>query len=310
MMLSIVTTLYQSASHVMDLYKRLTGVADELTQDYEIIFVVDGSPDNSLDQAILLYEKDKRVKIVDLSRNFGHHKAIMTGLSHSRGDLVFLIDSDLEENPELLGTFWEQMKKDPETDVLVGVQRVTRKLPFLTDISRSVFYKLINYLSSEKIDPNEMVVRLMRRCYVEALVSHTEFNLFLPGVWNSLGFKKQSVETDKKTNSQSSYTLSKKANLAIDAITSFSAKPLYVLFAFGTGVSLIASTILLYVIYQKLFNNIALGWASLLMSIWTGIGLVMMSLGVIGIYLSKIFSEVKNRPSSIIRRLYSHDGER
>jgi putative glycosyltransferase len=309
MQLSIVTTLYQSASHVQEFYNRLTGIADELTRDYEIIFVVDGSPDDSLGQAVPIFEKDQRVKIIDLSRNFGHHKAIMTGLSHSRGDVVFLIDSDLEEDPELLRTFWESLNNNPETDVIVGVQRETRKLPFLTDMPRTVFYKTIDYLSNEKIDPNEMVVRLMRRCYVDALVRHTETNIFLPGIWSNLGFKKKSVEAEKKVNSQSSYTLSKKASLAIDAITSFSAKPLYLMFVFGSIISLIAIFILLFVIYQKLVMDMAVGWASLIVSIWTGIGLIMMSLGVIGIYLSKIFSEVKNRPYSIVRRLYSHDGD-
>ncbi len=307
MQLSIVTTLYQSASFVQEFYNRLTGIADELTRDYEIIFVVDGSPDDSLGQAVPIYEKDQRVKIVDLSRNFGHHKAIMTGLSHSRGDVVFLIDSDLEEDPELLKNFWENLKNDPETDVIVGVQRETRKLPFLTNVLRTAFYKVINYLSNEKIDPNEMVVRLMRRSYVDALVKHTETNIFLPGIWSSLGFRKKSVEAEKKVNVQSSYTLSKKASLAIDAITSFSAKPLYLMFVFGGIISLIAIFVLFYVIYQKLVMDMAVGWSSLIVSIWIGIGLIMMSLGIIGIYLSKIFSEVKNRPYSIVRRLYSHD---
>ena len=307
MQLSIVTTLYQSASFVQEFYNRLTSIADELTRDYEIIFVVDGSPDDSLGQAVPIFEKDQRVKIIDLSRNFGHHKAIMTGLSHSRGDVVFLIDSDLEEDPELLKNFWEYLKNDPETDVIVGVQRETRKLPFLTNVLRTAFYKVINYLSNEKIDPNEMVVRLMRRSYVDALVKHTETNIFLPGIWSSLGFRKKSVEAEKKVNVQSSYTLSKKASLAIDAITSFSAKPLYLMFVFGGIISLIAFFVLLYVIYQKLVMDMAVGWSSLIVSIWTGIGLIMMSLGIIGIYLSKIFSEVKNRPYSIVRRLYSHD---
>jgi putative glycosyltransferase len=309
MQLSIVTTLYQSAHHVQEFYNRLTGIANELTKDYEIIFVVDGSPDDSLGQAVPIFEKDQRVKIVDLSRNFGHHKAIMTGLSHSCGDAVFLIDSDLEEDPELLRIFWERLNNDPETDVIVGVQKKTRKLPLLTDVLRMVFYKVTDYLSSEKIDPNEMVVRLMRRCYVDALVKHTETNIFLPGIWSNLGFRKESVEAEKKVNSQTSYTLSKKASMAIDAITSFSAKPLYFMFLFGSAISLIAVFIMVYVIYQKLVMDMAMGWASLIVSIWTGIGLIMMSLGIIGIYLSKIFSEVKNRPYSIVRRLYSHDGD-
>ena len=283
MKLSIVTTLYQSADHVQAFYDRLTGIANTLTRDYEIIFVVNGSPDDSLARAVSIFEKDQRVKVVDLSRNFGHQKAIMTGLSHSLGDFVFLIDADLEEDPELLRTSWERLSDDPETDVIVGVQRATRKLPFVAEAARTSFYKVIDYLSSEKLDPNEMVVRLMRRCYVDALVQYTETNIFLPGIWSSLGFKKQSVEADKKADSQSSYTLSKKAGLAIDAITSFSAKPLYLMFLFGTGISLTALVIMSYVVYQKLVMDMAVGWSSLIVSIWTGIGLIMMSLGIIGI---------------------------
>ena len=162
-------------------------------------------------------------------------------------------------------------------------------------------------LANNVIDPNEMVVRLMRRCYVDALLSYSEYNLFLPGIWSSIGFKKQCFETEKKANATSSYTLSKKISMAIDAITSFSAKPLYFLFVTGSSISFIAFMILLYVAYQKLFFDIAMGWTSLIVSVWAGIGLTMMSLGIIGVYLSKIFLEVKGRPSSIVRRYHSHN---
>lgn len=107
--LSIVTTMYYSASYLKEFYSRICAAAKEITDNYEIIFVNDGSPDDSLDIAISLYEEDKKVRIVDLSRNFGHHKAIMTGLAYAKGDLVFLIDCDLEEEPELLIKFYKEM---------------------------------------------------------------------------------------------------------------------------------------------------------------------------------------------------------
>jgi len=122
MRLSIVTALYNSAPYVEAFYNRMTAVARKLTRDYEIIFVNDGSPDESLDRAVSLYKRDKRVRIIDLSRNFGHHKAIMTGVSMARGDLIFLLDSDLEEDPELLLQFSREMKAT-KSDVVYGVQQ-------------------------------------------------------------------------------------------------------------------------------------------------------------------------------------------
>ena len=110
MMLSIVTTLYKSSPYVSEFYERVSKQAQKITDNYEIIFVDDGSPDDSLQKCIALHKHDQKVTIIELSRNFGHHKAMMTGLSHAKGDFVFLIDSDLEEEPELLGSFWQIYK--------------------------------------------------------------------------------------------------------------------------------------------------------------------------------------------------------
>ena len=122
MKLSIVTTLYKSSPYIDEFYVRISKEAQKITNDYEIIFVDDGSPDDSLLKVVALYERDSRVKVVELSRNFGHHKAIMTGLSCAKGDFVFLIDSDLEEAPELLGSFWNELQKEDDLDVVYGVQ--------------------------------------------------------------------------------------------------------------------------------------------------------------------------------------------
>ena len=111
MKISIVTTMYHSSPYIKEFYERISNEVLKITEDYEIIFVNDGSPDDALDVAVSLNEKDKKVKVIDLSRNFGHHKAIMTGLSHTKGEYVFLIDCDLEEEPELLGLFWGKINK-------------------------------------------------------------------------------------------------------------------------------------------------------------------------------------------------------
>ena len=122
MRLSIVATLYNSEPHLNEFYERLTQSAQQITHDYEIILVNDGSPDSSLELALKLFDQDSRVRVIDLSRNFGHHKAIMTGLEHTQGECVFLIDSDLEEPPETLNLFWDEMQRGRDLDVVFGVQ--------------------------------------------------------------------------------------------------------------------------------------------------------------------------------------------
>ena len=138
MLLSIVTTLYNSAPELIEFYERTSKCAQEITQDYELILVNDGSPDNSLELALSLNQKDDRVKVIDLSRNFGHHKAIMTGLSYAQSKYVFLIDSDLEEPPEVLNKFWEEMQNSDDTDVIYGVQD-KRKGKFFERLSGFIY---------------------------------------------------------------------------------------------------------------------------------------------------------------------------
>jgi putative glycosyltransferase len=148
--LSIVASLYLSSPYLEEFHRRIGAAAGRITQDYEIILVNDGSPDDCGQRARALAKADSHVAVIDLSRNFGHHKAMMTGLAHTKGERVFLIDSDLEEPPELLGQFWELLDGDRETDVIYGVQR-TRKGGFVERMS-GFYYDLFNLLSSVKIE--------------------------------------------------------------------------------------------------------------------------------------------------------------
>ncbi|MBI5664356.1 MAG: glycosyltransferase family 2 protein, partial [Nitrospirae bacterium] len=143
MKLSIVTTLYYSEPYIAEFYERISTAAQRITDDYELILVNDGSPDESLSAALALYEKDKRVIVIDFAKNFGHHKAIMTGLSYAQGDYVFLIDSDLEEQPENLDLFWNELHAAPNIDVVYGTQ-YKRKGGWFEKITGNIFYKLFN----------------------------------------------------------------------------------------------------------------------------------------------------------------------
>jgi putative glycosyltransferase len=157
MKLSIVTTLYKSSPYVDEFYERISKEAQKITDNYEIIFVDDGSPDDSLQKCITLHQQDQKVTVVELSRNFGHHKAIMTGLSHAQGDFVFLIDVDLEEEPELLGKFWQELQNGADLDLIFGVQE-RRKGGWFERVSGYLYFKLLNHLSNVKIPENFLML--------------------------------------------------------------------------------------------------------------------------------------------------------
>ena len=224
MKLSIVATLYQSATYIAEFYQRASTTAKQLVdEDYEIVLVNDGSSDNSLDIAVQFTENDSHVIVVDLSRNFGHHKAMMTGLAYAKGDLIFLLDCDLEEDPEYLITFSEQMQNE-RCDVVYGVQ-TKRKGGWLERWSGSFFYWFFQAITGLALPKNIVTARLMTRRYVNALLQHEEREIFIAGLWLITGFDQRPQMIKKHSTSQTSYTFSKKMSLVINSVTSFSNTP-------------------------------------------------------------------------------------
>jgi putative glycosyltransferase len=308
MRLSIVTTLYRSARHLDEFHTRVSAAAARLTPDYEIVLVNDGSPDDSLDVALKLLEHDDRVRIIDLARNFGHHKAMMTGLAEARGDLVFLIDSDLEEAPELLNEFSEAMQ-DGLADAVYGVQDA-RRGGFLERSSGWLYFKLFNLLSDQPIPENLVTVRLMTRRYVSALVSHREREMMIAGLWALTGFNQIARTIAKGAKGHTSYSFRRKLSVLVDAITSFSDRPLVLIFYLGLAIGGTSSLAAVYLVVRRLFFGVALpGWPSLIVSIWMLGGLMLICLGIIGIYLSKVFIETKQRPYTIVRQIYERNAQ-
>jgi putative glycosyltransferase len=303
MELSIVTTLYYSAPYIEEFYARVTAAARQITADYEIIFVDDGSPDNSLEIVLSIYDRDPRVRIIELSRNFGHHRAIITGLEHSRGDMVFLIDADLEEEPELLIRFCSEMQS-MALDAVFGVQQRRRGRLF-EKITGAIFYKAFNALSNVKIPVNAVTVRLMKREYVRALVQHRDREICLTALYAITGFKQAALRIEKGHKGTTTYSVSRRVAALVDAITSFSNRPLIFIFYVGAFVLSISAAAGIALILRVLFFGFFLpGWASLMVSVWFLGGLTIFCIGVVGIYLSRVFSETKERPYTIIRRLY------
>jgi putative glycosyltransferase len=304
MKLSVVATLYQSAAYIAEFYQRTSTAAKQLVgDDYEIVLVNDGSPDNSLDVAVQLTESDTHVVVVDLSRNFGHHKAIMAGLEYSSGEKVFLIDSDLEEEPEWIISFSEQMA-DENSDVVYGVQK-ERKGGWFERWSGSLYYSIFNWLSHIEHPRNIVTARLMTRRYVNALLSHKERELVISCLWVITGFKQCSQTVKKHMTSSSTYGISKKLTHLVNAITSFSEAPLKMIFYCGVFVFCMAIFYASSLIINHFFMSEPVdGWTSIMVSIWVLGGMVISFIGIIGIYLAKIFSETKQRPYVIIRDVY------
>lgn len=304
MKLSIVATLYQSAPHLEEFYDRARKSAQKLVgNDFEIVFVNDGSPDNSLDLAVEFSQNDKHVIVVDLSRNFGHHKAMMTGLAYAKGEKVFLIDCDLEEDPEWLLSFNKQAESE-SCDVVYGVQK-SRKGQLFERWSGQLFYNFLNVLTSLKLPENIVTSRLMTRRYVDALLLHREREVFLAGIWHITGFLQSPQIVTKQNTSQTTYTLSRKISIFVNSVTSFSSAPLKGIFYLGTLIFLLSLIYVVYLITNKFFWAVPLsGWTSVMASVWLLGGLIISFIGIIGIYLSKVFVETKQRPYTIVRQIY------
>ncbi|XWX03994.1 glycosyltransferase family 2 protein [Aggregatilineales bacterium SYSU G02658] len=305
MKLSIVTTLYYSEPYLREFYERARAAALTITSDYEFVIVNDGSPDHALDVALALHHTDPRVTVVDLSRNFGHHKAIMTGLAYTTGDWVFLIDCDLEEAPETLPDFFNALQAQPDADVVYSVQAV-RQGSAWRRIPGDLYYRLVRYLSEYDVPQNILMTRLMSRRYVRDLLQHREHLFSIEGLWELTGYKQIPITIEKTYKGSSSYTLSRKLWLAIYGVTAMSSKPLIMIAWLGLAITIPSGLLIVVFILQYLLGITAGvdGWTSTITSLWFLGGLIIFILGIMSIYLSVIFTEIKARPYTVVRAVH------
>ena len=302
MEISVVATLYNSAPYVRAFVGRSRAAAARITNDFEIILVDDGSPDDSLSVAVSLLAERPFLKVIELSRNFGHHKAMMTGLEHASGNLIFLIDVDLEEPPELLNTFLETLKKE-EWDVVFGFQ-TQRKGTFLERIGGDLAWRFLNLFLPVKIPRSHSTVRLMTHDYVNALLLHKEHMTAIGGLWVITGFKQKGLEFEKRSRGKTSYSFGRRLLALMDSITSFSELPLFIIFYTGCFVILGSIIMAVWLIFRRLHGYLLAGWASTIVSIAFFGGLTVFSIGVVGLYVSRIFIETKGRPYTVIRKIH------
>lgn len=311
MKLSIVSTLYRSAPFLEDFYRRISAAALQVAgHDYEIVLVNDGSPDNSLQMALELQVNDSHLQIVDLSRNFGHHAAIVAGLENTRGEHVFLLDCDLEEQPEWLELFVDKLQ-ETNADVVFGVQLERVSSP-ASNMLGEAFWSSLNIMSNVRIPHNPMTCRLMTRRYVDSLLSIGDRVLYLAGVFAWAGFTQVPLpltKTPRPKAHKSTYSLSRKLLQVADSFSSFSVAPLSLIFSTGLIIWLGSLLYGFYLLIQKLISpDIVLsGFTSVMLSLWFLGGTIILFLGILGLYVAKIFHEVKRRPLYIVRNLHKRN---
>lgn len=300
--LTIATTIYRSAATIREFVSRALAAAEASARNIELIIVDDGSPDESAAIVRELADSDDRIVLVQLSRNFGHHRAMLCALEHASGDFIFLIDSDLEEAPENLDRMFALLHCET-ADCIYGVQD-RRRGGWFERLSGRIFYKIFNWLSSTKMPADVSTMRLMTRRYVQTLVKFKDRNpVFIP-LTILAGYRQAPYKFAKVSSSPSSYTLVRRLSLTLLAVTSFSGRPLVIMFVLSFGLAALGFCYLVLVVVRALTGSVMTGWPSLMAAIMFFFSLNALFTGMIGLYLNRILEEVKDRPRTIVAEVY------
>jgi dolichol-phosphate mannosyltransferase len=300
---TLIVPVYCEEEVIEECYKRIKSVMDSLTNyGYELIFINDGSTDNTLNILKNIVAQDKRVKIINFSRNFGHQIAITAGLDKAGGDAAIIIDADLQDPPELIP---EMIKKWEEGYKIVYARRVTRKGERKFKLwSASIFYWVLKKLTDVKIPLNTGDFRLIDKRVVRELRKIKEKNRFVRGLSSWVGFQQVGIEyeREKRFAGKTKYPLKKMISFALDGILSFSQKPLKIALNIGFISILLGIVMIIYVFIGKIFFPAITmpGWASILIAVVFFGGVQLFTIGIIGEYIGRIYDETKNRPLYII----------
>lgn len=301
--LSVVIPVFNEEENLSVLYSRLTCVLKETEPDYEIIFVDDGSRDGSSAFLHQLAEQDERVTVIELARNFGHQVAISAGIDHARGQGVIIMDADLQDPPEVLPRFIEKWREGH--DVVYAI-RTERKESWLKRSAYALFYRLLQRIASIEIPLDAGDFCIMDRKVVDILVSMPERNRFVRGIRSWVGLDQVGVEYARQARyaGKPKFTLSRLMFLAMDGLISFSYIPLRMITLLGFGVSLVSILLAIGYTIQKLTRGLTPpGFATTVVAIFFLAGIQLITIGVIGEYVGRIFEEVKRRPLYVIRRV-------
>jgi glycosyltransferase involved in cell wall biosynthesis len=301
--ISIIVPCFNEQDVIKQTYARLTEAAKKNKYTYEIIFINDGSIDETLNLLEAIARHDKNVKIISFSRNFGHQPAVSAGITTCSGDVAVIIDADLQDPPEVLPEMIKIYFKE-KCNIVYGVRKKRKKEGFFKKITAKIFYRLINYLSEAKFPVDTGDFRLIDKKVINAYKKLNEKNKYIRGLISWMGFKQSPIfyDRDPRLLGETKYTLKKMLKFAKTGIFYFSTKPLKIAFSLGVLSILAGFGLLAYVLISKfIFPSTTIpGWASILTIIIFFSGIQLLITGILGEYIGIIFEEVKNRPEFII----------
>ena len=307
-MISVVVPVFNEEEVLPQFYDRLSQVFRCIDMRVEIIFVDDGSTDKSLEIILSLCERDKNLKILQFSRNFGHQAAILAGMQNAKGDAVITMDADLQHPPEIIPELVTRWREGYE--IVYTCRESTADITIIKKITSKYFYKMINSLSNINIPDGAADFRLLDRKVVDALRTFNERSLFLRGLVSWMGYRRIGIpyKAPARAGGISKYSFIRMLGFAADGITSFSSFPLYISALIGIAISFLGFIYAAFVLYTWLFTARTIeGWTSLMIVVLLLGGIQLITLGVIGAYLGRIYGETKRRPRYLIRRKFGFE---
>jgi len=300
MLISVVIPLYRCASSIPDLVSRLHTSLSQIDSNYEILLVNDASPENDWVEVQKQVAKSDKVKGINLSRNFGQHYAIAAGLDYSQGRWVVVMDGDLQDAPEEIINLYETASDNYD---VVFARRAERQDSYIKKNSSKYFYKLLGYLTDTIQDETIANFGIYSRGVVDAICSMNDYSRYFPTMVKWVGFKTTALDVKHDTRhiGKSSYDLRRLTNLALDVMIVFSDKPLRLTVKLGLVMALTSFLVALYNVIRYMLGEVEVtGWTTLVISIWFLSGLIVFILGILGLYLGKVFDQVKGRPKYIV----------
>jgi len=308
--ISVVSPVYQAENLILPLVQRTQAVLEKINPAYELVLVEDGSTDNSWPEIEKVTHQDNRIKGIKLSRNFGQHYAITAGLDACQGDWIVVMDCDLQDAPEEIPKFL--VKAHAGFDVVLA-QRQNRKHPYFKKLFSRLFYNILSYLTGIKHDSSIANFGLYSRKTINAVNTLRESIRYFPAMVKWVGFRTTTVAIQHQARpaGRSSYNIKKLVNLALDIIMAYSDKPLRLTVKFGILLSCFSFLASVIIFIRALAGNIAvLGYASIIISIWFFSGILISIVGLVGLYIGKIFEGVKARPLYIIAQTTYAGGDK
>jgi dolichol-phosphate mannosyltransferase len=300
--ISVVSPVYGCEGSIRDLYLRISKTLESARISFEIIFVVDGSPDHSWKVVEELAVVDERVKGILLSRNFGQHNAISAGLEHVTGDWVVVMDCDLQDQPEEIMKLYNKALEG--YDIVLG-KRQERKDNLIKRLLSKSFYKILSYLTRTIQDPSIGNFGIYRKPVIEAVCRLGDYQRFFPTMVRWVGFSTTTLQIKhaRRTIGKTTYSFRKTLNLALDVMIAFSDRPLKLIVKLGFGITLLSFLFLVIIFVRYVTGEImVLGYTSIIISIWFLSGIIILILGIIGLYLAKTYEKTKDRPQYIIKQ--------